>query len=115
MPLHPLTNFEIQKYHQNKSKFNGDYSKKILSKINVINLDEYKSIGTLCTLMMIMGAHAYYATYFDSFGVEDIPKEIRKFIGHKNVITNRIQPYDLIMCGYFCIELISFMLKIKVC
>ena len=43
--------------------------------------------------------------YFDSFGVEHIPKEIIKFIGHKNVIANifRIQAYDSKMCGYFCI------------
>ena len=27
-------------------------------------------------------------TYFDSFGVENISKEIKKFIGNKNVITN---------------------------
>ena len=27
MPPHPLTNFEIQKYYQNESRFNGVYSK----------------------------------------------------------------------------------------
>ena len=54
-------------------------------------------------------------TYFDSFGVEHIPKEIRKFIRNKNTTTNiyRIQAYDSIMCGYFCIGLIDFMLKVK--
>ena len=54
-------------------------------------------------------------TYFDSFVVEHIPKEIRKFIGNKNIITNiyRIQPYDSIMCGYFCIGFIDFMFKGK--
>ena len=53
--------------------------------------------------------------YFDSFGVENIPKEIKKFIGNKNAKTNvyRIQAYDSIMCGYFCIGLIDFMLKSK--
>ena len=53
-------------------------------------------------------------TYFDSFGVVHIPKEIKKFIGNKNV-TNiyRIQADDLIMCGYFCIGFIDFMLKGK--
>ena len=53
-------------------------------------------------------------TYFDSFGVEYIPKEIKKFIGNKN-ITNiyRIQAYDSIMCGYFCIGFINFILKGK--
>ena len=54
-------------------------------------------------------------TYFDSFGVEHIAKEIIKIIGNKNVITNiyRIQAYDSIMCGYFCIGFIDFMLKGK--
>ena len=49
--------------------------------------------------------------YFDSFGVEHIPKEIMKFIGNKSIITNifRIQAYDLIMYGYFCIRFINFM------
>ena len=55
-------------------------------------------------------------TYFDSFGVEDIPKEIRTFIGNKNIKTNifRIQAYDSVMCGYFCIEFIGFMLTGKI-
>ena len=60
-------------------------------------------------------------TYFDSFGVEHILKEIMKVIGNeqnssakarnKNIITNiyRIQAYDSIMCGYFCIGFINFM------
>ena len=53
--------------------------------------------------------------YFDSSGVEHVPKEIKKFIGNKNIVTNisRIQAYDSIMCGYFCIEFIDFMLKGK--
>ena len=54
-------------------------------------------------------------TYFDSFGIEHIPKEIREFIGNKNIVTNiyRIQAYDSIMCGYFQIGFIDFMLKGK--
>ena len=53
--------------------------------------------------------------YFDSLGVEHIPKEIKKFIGNKNIITNiyRIQEYDSIMCGYFFTGFIDFMLKGK--
>ena len=53
--------------------------------------------------------------YFDSFGVENIPKGIKKFIGNKNIITNvyRIEAYKLIMCGYLCIGFIDFMLKVK--
>ena len=54
-------------------------------------------------------------TYFDSFGVENIPKEIKKFIGDKNIIKNsyRIQLFVSIMSGYFYIEFINFMLKGK--
>ena len=53
--------------------------------------------------------------YFDSFGVENIPKGIKKFIGNKNIITNvyRIEAYKSIMCGYLCIGFIDFMLKVK--
>ena len=55
------------------------------------------------------------AIYFDSFGVEHIPKEIMKFIARKKTITNiyRIQEYDSIMCGYFCIGFINFMCNDK--
>ena len=54
-------------------------------------------------------------TYFDSLGVEHIPKEIKTFINNKNIKTNifRIQAYDSIMCGYFCIGFIDFMLAGK--
>ena len=47
--------------------------------------------------------------------VEHIPKEIKKFIGNKNIITNiyRIQAYSSIMCGYFCIGFVDFILKDK--
>ena len=53
--------------------------------------------------------------YFDSFGVEHIPKEVKKFIGSKIIITNiyRIQSYDLTMCGDFSIKLIDLILKSK--
>ena len=48
--------------------------------------------------------------YLDTFGVEHIPKEIKKSISNKNIKTNifRIQAYDSIMCGYFCIGFINF-------
>ena len=51
----------------------------------------------------------------DSSGVEHIPKEIKSFISNKNIKTNifRIQEYDSIMCGYFCIGFINFMLAGK--
>ena len=52
-------------------------------------------------------------TYFDSFRVEHILKEIKAFINNKKVTANifRIQAYDSIICGYFCIRFIDFMLK----
>ena len=52
-------------------------------------------------------------TYFDSV---NITEEIKTFIGNKNVKTNmfRIQAYDSIMCGYFCIRFIGFMLAGKI-
>ena len=99
MPPHPLTNFEIQKYYQNESKFNGVFSRDNLPNKKkdgayVINIDEYSDIGTHWIALWLNNN----VTYFDSFGVEHIPKEIEKFIGSKNVISNifRIQAYDSI-------------------
>ena len=88
MPSHPLTDFEIQKY-ENESKFNGVFSRNNLSKIKdgayVIHLDEYESIRTH---LMALYVNANNIIYFDSFRVEHIPKEIKKFTGNKNIITN---------------------------
>ena len=54
-------------------------------------------------------------TYFDSFGVKHIPKEIIKLIRNKIITTNiyRIQAYDSIMWRYFCIRFTDIMLKGK--
>ena len=78
----------------------------------VINLDEYKLIGTHWVTFFVNDNNV---TCFDRFGVEHIPKEIKKFKGNKNIITNihRMQAYDSIMCGYFCIGFIDFILKGK--
>ena len=77
MFFHPLRNFEIQNFYQNESKFNGVYSRNNLPKIKdgayVINLDEYKSIGTNWIALYV---NANNIVYFDSFGLEHIPKEI---------------------------------------
>ena len=70
MPPRSLTNFKIKKYYQNEPKFNGVYSKNNLPKIN---LDEFKSIGIHWIALYV---NAENVTYFDSFGVEHIPKEI---------------------------------------
>ena len=55
------------------------------------------------------------AAYFDSFGVEHIPKEIKEFVKNKNIMARifRLQAYDSTMCGYFCIGFIDFMLAGK--
>ena len=80
MPPHPLNNFEIQKHYQNEPKFNVVYSRNNLSEINdgayIINLDEYESI-----VIHWIALYAYdeNVTYFDSFRVEHIPKQIKKF------------------------------------
>ena len=116
MPPHPLTNFEILKYYQNESRFNGVYSRDNLQKIKdeayMINLDEYSDIGTYWVALYVQNNDV---TYFDSFGVEHISKEIKTFITNKNIKTNifRIQAYDSIMCRYFCIGLTDFMLPGK--
>ena len=65
---------------------------------------------------MVLYVNVENVTYFDSFRVKHIPKEIKKLIGNKCIVTNicRIQPYNSIMCGYFCIGFIDFMLKGKI-
>ena len=117
MTPHPLTNFEIQAYYQNEHRFNGVHSTdnlpdKIKDGSYVINLDEYSDIGTHWIALYVNNKTV---TYFDSFAVEHIPKEIKKFINNKNIITNifRIQAYDPVMCGYFCIGFISYMFMNK--
>ena len=114
MSPHPLTNFEIQRYYQNESRFNGVYSRDNLTKIKdeayVINRDEYSDIGTHWVVLYVRN------TYFDSFGVEHIPKEVKAFIDRSLSITTsifRIQVYNSIICGYFCIRFIDFMLAGK--
>ena len=113
MPPHPLTNFEIQKYYQSEPRFNGVYSTDNLPKIKdgayKINLDEYSDIETPWTALHVLNKNV---TYFDSFRVEHIPKEIKTFIWNRSIKANifRTQAYDSIISGYFCIGFIDFML-----
>ena len=84
----------------------------------VINVDEYENTGTHWVALFVKPK---YTVYFDSFGIEHIPKEIKKFIRSKELgsaVNNdiksnifRIQAYHSIMYGYFCIEFINYMLK----
>ena len=127
MPFHPLTNIEISEYYKNDPRFNGVCSRnnlpnKIKKGADVINLDEYENTGTHWVSLFVK---ANKVIYFDSFGIEHIPEEINKFIGNEQSSSAkarnkkikasifRIQVYDSIMCGYFCIEFINYMLKGK--
>ena len=125
LPFHPLTNIEKSDYYKNEPRFNGAYSRnnlpnKIKKGAYVINLDEYENAGTHWVSLFVK---AKYTIYFDSFGVEHIPQDINKFIRNdttklsslERIKSNifRIQAYDSIMCGYFCIEFIDYMLKGK--
>ena len=80
MPPHLLTTFEIQKYYQNEPKFNGVYSKNNLPKIKdweyVTNHNEYRSI---VTHWIVLYVNCNNIIYFDSFGVEHILKDIKKY------------------------------------
>ena len=86
MPPYSLTNFEIQKYYQNEARFNGVYSRDNFEKIKdgayLINFDEYSDIGTHWVALYVQNNDV---TYFDSFGVDHIPKEIRTFISNKDI------------------------------
>ena len=77
MPPHLLTNFDIQKYYQYESKFIGVYFRYSLSKIKdrafIKKLDGYESIAALWIALYFNNIDV---TYFDSFEVEHIPKEI---------------------------------------
>ena len=117
MPPHPLINFEIQKYYQNEPRFNGVFSRDNLPKqikdgAYVINLDEHKDTGTHWIALF---CNRNEIVYFDSFGVEHVPEEIKEFIGNKNIKTNifRVQANNSVMCGYFCIGFMDFMLAGK--
>ena len=114
---HPLTNFEIQKYYENEPRFNGVFSrdnmpKKIKDGAYVINLDEYADVGTHWIALF---CNRNEIVYFDSFGVEHVPEETNEFIGNKNIKANifRVQANNSVICGYFCIGLIDFMLSGK--
>ena len=118
---HPLTNFEIQKYYQNEPRFNGSFSRDNLPRIkdgaHIINLDEYSDSGTHCVALHLGEASPKdvqnnNVTYLilseqNIFG--------KKFVNNKTIQTNifRIQANDSIMCGYFCIGFIDFMLARK--
>ena len=90
MPPHRLTNFEIKNYYENEPRFNGVYSrdnlpKTIKNEAYVINLDEYADAGTHWVALYVKNNEI---TYFNPFAVENVSKEIKIFIGHKDIKTN---------------------------
>ena len=99
---------------QNEHRIDGVYSRNNLpDKIKdgecVINLDEHSDIATH---LIVLYALNNIFNYFDSFGVKHIPKEIKKLIKNKNIRANI--EYDWVLCGYFYIGFIGFMLKGKI-
>ena len=114
-----LTNLEIQKYYQNESRFNDVYSRDKLPKTiknegYLINLDEYADVGTHWIAFYVENIQIIY---FDSFGVEYTPKEIRDFIGNKNIKTNifRRQTNNSVLCGVdtFPLDLLILCLQVR--
>ena len=82
IPPHPLTNFEIQKYYKNEPRFNGVFSrnnlpKKIKDGTYIINLDEYTDVGAHWIALFCKKNNIIY---FDSFGDEHIPEEIKNLL-----------------------------------
>ena len=105
----------MQVYYQIEPRFNGVHSRdnlphEIKYGTYVVNLDEYSDIRTHWIALYVNNKTT---TYFDSFGIEHIPKEIRVFMGDKDIIASiyRIQSYDSIVCGYYCIGFTDYMLK----
>ena len=108
---------EIQKYYQNEPRFNGVFSRNNLPKAKkdrsfVINLYEYANVDTRWIALF---CNRNEIVYFDSFGVEHVPEKIKEFVRNKNTKANifREQANNSVMCGYFCIGFIDFMLAGK--
>ena len=114
---HPLTNFEIQKYYQNEPRFNWVYSrdnlpKKMKDGPYVINLDEYSDIGTHWIALYVPNNDVTFLVVLEC---NIFQKKLKTFARNKNMKTKilRIQAYDSIMCGYFSIVFINFILARK--
>ena len=110
-----MTNFDIPKYYHNEPKFNVVYSRdnlpdKIKDWAYVINLDECCDIGTHWIVLYALNKNV---TYFGSFGVEHVPKEIIKFIDKSLITVNifRKKANYSVMYGYFCIWFTDFKLN----
>ena len=107
----------MQRYYPNKPEFNAIYSRynlpnKIKYDAYLINLDEYFDNGTHWIALHVLNNNV---SYFDSFGVIHILKQIEKFIERSTIVTDifRLQVYNSIMCRYFSTGFIDLMLKGK--
>ena len=105
--------FEKKEHYENEHRLNDVYFRDNLPKTlkngsYEINLDECADVGTHCIALYVKNNELIY---FDCFDVERVPKEIKRFIGYKNIKTNifRIQPDNSIICGYFCMGFINFL------
>ena len=117
IPPHPLTNFEIKEYYENKPRFNGLYSrdnssKTIKSGAYVINLDEYADVGThwIAFCVKKMKLFTLIVLVLNMF-----LKKSKDLLDIKTQKTNifRIQADTSMMCGYFCIGFIDFVCRKK--
>ena len=102
----------LQKYYPNKTKLNGLFTRNNLPKIkDRTYVIKYWSIGTHLIALYVNGCNVIY---FDSFDVECISKEIKKITRNKSNVTHiyRIQAYDSVMCVYFYVWFIDFMVKV---
>ena len=110
MQPHHLTNFQIEKYYKYEPRYNGIFSRdnlpeKVRDVVYIINLDEYADVGTHWIALFYSRNKI---VYFDSFGVEHIPEEIKEFIGNENIKANifRIETNNSTICRFFCIGFI---------
>ena len=103
-------------YFKDVKGFNGVFSRNNLPQLKngayVINLDHSENTRTHWVVIFMNSPEVIY---FNSFGVQYIPKEIMEKIKNKNIKTNifRIQNNNSIMCGYFCILFIEYILNSK--
>ena len=90
----------------------NNLAKKIKGGAYVIKRNEYADVGTHWIALF---CNRNEIVYFDSFRVEHVPEKIKDFVGNKNIIANifRVQANNSVMCGYFCIRFINFMLAGK--
>ena len=116
VPLQPLSNIKITKHFSHKPRFNGIFSRNNLSRIKdgpyVINLDDKNSKATHWVSLFI---NRNTVVYFDSFGIEYIPQEVLNKIRDKSITHNifSIQNNDSIICRFYCIDFIAYMLAGK--